>query len=84
LTLQESADRRNFSEQLQNRILARFFTPSSSVMVEENTLQQIWRLTNELALQQSANKEAINGITQQMSDVKVSKLRFREWIQSLI
>ncbi|KAH8555331.1 hypothetical protein BGW37DRAFT_476736 [Umbelopsis sp. PMI_123] len=39
-------------------------------MVEENTLQQIWRLTNELALQQSANKEAINGITQQMSDVK--------------
>jgi hypothetical protein len=41
-------------------------------MVEENTLQQIWRLTNELAQQQSANKEAINGITQQMSDVKVS------------
>ncbi|KAI8580566.1 hypothetical protein K450DRAFT_236249 [Umbelopsis ramanniana AG] len=39
-------------------------------MVEENTLQQIWRLTNELAQQQSANKEAINGITQQMSDVK--------------
>lgn len=40
-------------------------------MVEDSTLQQIWRLTNELALQQSANKEMINGITQQMSDVKV-------------
>ncbi|GAB5587798.1 hypothetical protein Unana1_02698 [Umbelopsis nana] len=39
-------------------------------MVEESTLQQIWKLTNELALQQSANKETINGITQQMSDVK--------------
>ncbi|CAO3658902.1 unnamed protein product [Umbelopsis vinacea] len=39
-------------------------------MVEDSTLQQIWRLTNELALQQLANKEMINGITQQMSDVK--------------
>lgn len=45
--------------------------PVSPTMVEESTLQQIWRLTNELALQQSANKETINGITQQMSDVKV-------------
>jgi hypothetical protein len=41
-------------------------------MVDENTLHQIWRLTNELAIQQSANKETLNSITTQMSDVKVS------------
>lgn len=40
-------------------------------MVDENTMQQIWRLANELAVQQSANKETLNSITTQMSDVKV-------------